>query len=246
MDRGHQVEVGSRPDATVLVVCSANVCRSPSMQLRLSDNLDRAAPGVAWRVTSAGVDARPGQAMCRHAAKAAGRLPGGNDFVAAHRSQALTQHLVAEAGLILLASQDERAAVAVLSPEARRRTFTLCEAAMMMARGLPADGSALPIATSAADLLPTVVDLLHEQRGTLSISTGPAHFSRRSWGRTRRAQLDIGDVHQGQERRHKPVLDTIGSASRDLADGVARLRVLSHHDVRSSTAQDAQGGSLPR
>lgn len=209
----------------LLVVCAANVCRSPSMEFALQQHLVAAVPATRWEVTSAGTTARPGDRMCRHSARYVSKQPGGRDFAGRHQAQVLTLAAVERAALVLVASTAERAAVAKLSPSARRRTFTLREAAMMMEHVSEEQRRGLPLATGESALLPTVVDLLHEQRGTLAISAGPSHLSSRR-GRQRGAQIDIGDVHQGQERRHKPVLDTIASDCRDLARGIARVSLL--------------------
>ena len=208
----------------VLTVCTANVCRSPSVQALLSKALDDLAGHVTWEVSSAGTNARPGRSMCPQAAAYVSHGERAAAFARSHRSQQLTGTMVEEAGLVLVASREERAAVAGLSPSARRRTFTVREAAMMMRRVVAELESSWTLATDESHLLPTIVDLLHEQRGTLSISTGPAHAStRRS---SRRAPVDLEDVHQGHVRRHKPVLTAIAEASRDLAAGIGHLTVI--------------------
>lgn len=219
----------------VLVVCAANVCRSPSIEFALQRHLESAAPGASWVVTSAGTAARPGDHMCRQSARYISKQPGGRDFAARHQAQLLTLAAVERAALVLVASTPERAAVARLSPSARRRTFTLREATMMMEHISEEQQRGLSLATGASALLPTVVDLLHEQRGTLAISVGPSHLSSRR-RRERVSQIDIGDVHQGQERRHKPVLDTVASDARTLAEGIARVSLL----PRSSSTERPQ------
>lgn len=207
---------------SVLVVCRANVCRSPSMQLHLTASLRAAVPGVGIDVTSAGTDALPGQPICSRAARHLRRIEGADAFVPTHRSQPLTPQLVQAADLVLVASAQERGAVAALSPEARHKTFGMREAAIMLGRAGVLTGQSVPIVSTPSQLVTTLVELLHEQRGTLSISSGPAHFTARR-GRSDRAAVDIGDVHQGQERRHGPVLEAIGSAAHELAAGIGAI-----------------------
>ncbi|GGK29924.1 protein-tyrosine-phosphatase [Pilimelia terevasa] len=121
----------------ILVVCRANLCRSP-MAERLTAGIlrDRTAGrrhGLA--VASAGTHARDGAAMHPHATETLrthGLVDG--DF----RSRRLTPELLHRAQLVLTASRAHRAECARLAPAAVGRTFTLLQFARLAAV-LPAD-----------------------------------------------------------------------------------------------------------
>lgn len=113
--------------AQVLVVCTANVCRSPAAASLLRDLWW---PGTGVRVESAGTRASPGaprDTRMRRLVRAAGAVPerGG--------ARPVTAQLVREADLVLTATTAHRAEVLELVPSAVRRTFTLLELARLCA-----------------------------------------------------------------------------------------------------------------
>ncbi len=119
---------------SVLMVCTANMCRSPMMELLLRKNLDRAAGGNAWSVRSAGVEAVPGRPMHPFTVEALAEY----DIVEPEwRSRRLDAGLLDWADLVLVADRDHRSAVAQLSPPAVRRTFLLLPFASMVALASP-------------------------------------------------------------------------------------------------------------
>ena len=139
----------------VLVVCTANICRSPAGETVLRSRLaDRGFDDTGVRVSSAGVAARAGAAACDlSTALVAGLL--GPDSVGlatpadAHSARLLTAQLVASSDLILTADRRHRNRVAELAPAARKRTFTLLQAART-AEWICADGSVLAVADTRA------------------------------------------------------------------------------------------------
>lgn len=106
-------------------MCTANVCRSPLMELLLKERLDTS----AFEVASAGVmgwrDA-PVDSMVRLELARLGI--DGSDF----RSQPLQVHHVRGADLVLTATKEHRSAVLELDPGALRKTFTLLEFAALV------------------------------------------------------------------------------------------------------------------
>ena len=102
----------------VLVVCSANVFRSPFGEFRLREALRRTAGD--WHVSSAGVMARDGLPLDQRVARLL-RVTVPPDW----HSQRLVTGLITDSDLILTADRSHRAAVAVLDPAAARRTWTL-------------------------------------------------------------------------------------------------------------------------
>src|SRR6478672_2033386 len=115
----------------VLLVCSANVCRSPMTQFLVEHEVRAVKPESPWTFLSAGTDARDGQPMCRSSGRAIARIPGGPAFTETHRSRPLTRELVEQASLVLTAAVQERSIVARLVPERRDRLFTMIEAARL-------------------------------------------------------------------------------------------------------------------
>jgi protein-tyrosine phosphatase len=110
----------------VLVVCTANVARSPLFATMLAE---RAGDGV--RVTSAGTWAREGDTAARGSQRLAERR--GLDL-SEHRSRPLTRELVAASDLVLTMSEDQRHACATMAEGAPTRAFTVREFARLVRR----------------------------------------------------------------------------------------------------------------
>ncbi len=115
--------------STVLLLCTANVCRSVMAQAMLSARL--AARGVAVPVASAGLlgDGRPPPPEVISVMAARGI------DVTGHRSRIVTADDLAAADLILGLAREHVRHAAVLRPEAWPRTFTIRE---LLRRGLRA------------------------------------------------------------------------------------------------------------
>ena len=132
-------------NATILTVCTGNVCRSPVLERLLAFGIAREWPNAAagpnpLRVASAGTRALVGQSipdplLLRLAAAGADSTP----FAA----RQLTRELIADAGLVIAATRAHRAAVAELHPPAVRITFTLRELARLTVDLPPGDRAPL-------------------------------------------------------------------------------------------------------
>ena len=109
----------------VLAVCTANICRSPIMEILLRDRLDR----QRFEVASAGVRGWDRQPMDPSAAAELQRLGHASDTFRSHR---IDSYLVDSADLILTATKDHRSDVLARNPRALRRTFTLLEFAALV------------------------------------------------------------------------------------------------------------------
>ena len=110
---------------TILTICTANICRSPLMEILLRDRLDP----QRFEVASAGVrgwDAAPIDSMV---VLELARL--GHDATE-HRARVLENHHIEQADLLLTAAREHRAAVLAMSPRALRKTFTLRELAALV------------------------------------------------------------------------------------------------------------------
>lgn len=105
--------------ANVLVVCTANMARSPVATALLS-----AGAPPAYRFASAGIHARLDMPAVREARQIATHF--GLDL-STHRSQPVTQMLVSEADLIITMSERQRDHCSRMAPTAALSTFTIRE-----------------------------------------------------------------------------------------------------------------------
>lgn len=109
----------------ILVVCAANVCRSPEAELALRRGLGADSSVI---VTSAGVRANTGDPICTLVAS----LHGDDDWRAqaeAHRAKEVTLDLIEQSSIVLTASRDIRGELVRLAPRSRDWMFTMKEAA---------------------------------------------------------------------------------------------------------------------
>jgi len=111
----------------VLVVCTANQCRSPAIE-RLLGRVLVGGPPARFDVASAGTQADPGLPVHPLTASALGRRGVG---VEGHAAQRLSRDQVDGADLVLTATREHRAAVVALQPMAAGRCFTLGEFARL-------------------------------------------------------------------------------------------------------------------
>lgn len=113
----------------VLVVCTANHCRSPIAQQLLSKaSSDRFGPTQAWHVASAGT-AIPGPWPLHQYATQV--LSERLSSVAEHHSRQLDQAAIRQADLILTATRQHRSDVVSTLPAAIGRTFTILQFARL-------------------------------------------------------------------------------------------------------------------
>ncbi len=106
----------------ILVVCTANHCRSPMGQQLLRHSAAGRFGDGAWQIESAGTDVPGAWPMHEHAASVlAGRLP----RVQPHTSQPLSGRVIVDADLVLTASRRQRGFVVRAVPAAIGRTFTI-------------------------------------------------------------------------------------------------------------------------
>jgi protein-tyrosine phosphatase len=120
----------------VLVLCRANVARSPLAEVMLAA---ADLPGV--RVASAGVRARDGWPAAEESQRLAAerRLD-----LAHHRSLPATPDLIARADLVLTMSESIRDLASPLAPRAAAKVFTLREFVRLTGHLDPTEGSGAP------------------------------------------------------------------------------------------------------
>lgn len=193
--------------AIFLVVCTANVCRSPAAEILLNRAFQGAGCYGEVRAVSAGVDARPGEPMCGQAETRLG------DGAAAHEARRLTVADLQSASIVLALDRSHRSACARLDPGCRPRLFTLRQAALLAERlqrvlaegGRPAGSPPLP--AEPAERLHWLVAELDAARGALAGEPEEA--------------LDVVDRH-GPEP-HAEVVDEITEATSRLGAVVATV-----------------------
>lgn len=117
------------PVARIVVVCHANICRSPlGMAMVAQQARDRLGPAPDVWVRSAGVHAMPGLVAAEESRRQASLR--GLDL-SRHRAAVLERDDVAAADLVLTMSEEQRARVVRLHPPAAGWTFTLPELARL-------------------------------------------------------------------------------------------------------------------
>jgi len=190
----------------ILVVCTANICRSPAMERLLRDRLK--STGIVEDVaviSSAGLHAHPDSHRCEESILLVDRLTDSP----ADRSTANPLKLtgIVEADLILTAERAHRAAIVQAFPLARPYTFTLRQAAEI-ARGLTSGplptAVRLPAASEPAARLKWFIDELDAGRGpSMSVDTD-----------------DVPDPHQVRDDIHADSIEMIDHNVSDLAAAV--------------------------
>jgi protein-tyrosine phosphatase len=143
----------------VLLVCTANICRSPAAARLLAARL-----GDSISFGSRGTRAVPGAGMCEISADWVRHH--GADAVAPHESRQLELADIRASTLILTASQRQRAAVIEMRPSAQVRTFTLAQAARIARWRAPAARETGPRPADLPDRLVWFVEELDAHRGT--------------------------------------------------------------------------------
>jgi protein-tyrosine phosphatase len=125
------------PMASILVVCTGNVCRSPIAEGSLRASLVGRFGGSAPSISSAGIEGLEGSPPMPEAIEAAAER--GID-IASHRARRLSPADVAGADLVLGMSSEHRTASTRLSTDSQVRTFTLKELVRII-EALPPPGS---------------------------------------------------------------------------------------------------------
>ena len=191
----------------ILVVCTANICRSPLaaelLRRRLAERFGADADDV--EVTSAGVRALVGEPMDPYAAALLAEVTGPDGALGSHQFAArqVDERLVGEADLVLTMTREHRRAVVQLVPAAQRRTFTLRELARI-ARAAP--GRAEDTDTSLAAGLRTVLKAAPALRGP----TAPPDL----------ADDDVADPYRLDGAVYRQAVRTIRAAIEDVVDAL--------------------------
>lgn len=199
----------------LLVVCTANICRSPLAQ-RVFEEAFAGSALAGTGVASAGVRAEDGRPMCPVSAGALDGREGGPEFGAAHRSHLLSEDEVRSADLVLVMERDHRSAVVRLAPGSQAKVFTLREVEGLL--GVLAERGSAP----AAGLAGLARDL-HSVRGFAPLPPEPP---KRRWFQRPVEPEDpftIVDGHGLPDDLHASAVATVAAtAERVAAAMVAR------------------------
>jgi protein-tyrosine phosphatase len=186
---------------SVLVVCTANVCRSPLAEVLLSEAL----PDT--RVSSAGVRALTDASMCPVSAS---MLRSGTRNQ--HTARQLTVELVAAADLVLVMERAQRSAVVRLAPGSQAKVFTLREAVALaedsVRRGAPAPQDVARLARS-----------MHASRGVAPLPVDEVP-KRRRWSRPVAPgdPLTIVDGHGLTDAEHRVAVEQVAAVTMQLLE----------------------------
>jgi protein-tyrosine-phosphatase len=107
----------------VLVVCTANICRSPVAEALLRRRLAAAGRGE-WQVSSAGTWAEPGRPASRFSAQLMAEQ---GDTLEQHRSQPVTGALLDEVDLVLCMESGHAEALRAEFPQQAPKIYLLSE-----------------------------------------------------------------------------------------------------------------------
>jgi protein-tyrosine phosphatase len=192
---------------SVLVVCTANICRSPLAAALLADAL----PGAD--VSSAGVRAVVDAPMCPVSATALPDAPR-----AEHHARQLTPELVAGADLVLTMEREQRSAAVRLAPGSQSKVFTLREA-LALANGLAERGTPVP------DDVAGLARAMHATRGLVPLPVAEPP-KRRWWSRPVEPEdpLTIEDGHGHAEDEPRAAVGRVADTSERLLDALRALR----------------------
>jgi protein-tyrosine phosphatase len=143
-----------REDFRILIVCTANIVRSPMAEVIAQAML--ASSPCPILVTSAGTRARVGDSMAPHALGALRALGLDGQW---HRGQSLSGALIDDSDLVLTMETAHRGAAVTLVPSAVHKTFTLREFAFLAERNDP------PFPPDSVERAKALVQLVSNRRG---------------------------------------------------------------------------------
>ena len=205
----------------ILMVCTANICRSPYAAATLGARTSRM-PGLSQiEISSAGTKALPGAGVCEEVERL---LHGEAQLTGRHSSSILNASSIEAADLVLVMDLAQRSEVARIVPSARQRSFTLREAADLARHVRLGPQAGAADGDGSGDVLfRDFVAELHALRGFAPIKTGAeVPF----WKRISRAghdPLDIPDGHNSTYRRHQATLKQVEEATLGLVTALDRL-----------------------
>jgi protein-tyrosine phosphatase len=128
-----------QPEFEILVVCTANICRSPLAERLLQAGFDDVAPGQ-FAVSSAGTQGRDGWDADPYIAELAVEH---GVHLEGFTSRQVEPGMIQDADLVLAMTREHRRRIVEIVPAAVRRTFTLREFARLLP-SVPPEAGASP------------------------------------------------------------------------------------------------------
>lgn len=154
---------------TIVTVCTANICRSPMAEALLRHALKaQPEPLKSWKITSAGVAARPGDRVSDNSVTALKKV--GLD-IKDHKSRPLTRQMIDEAVAIFCMTESHRAMIQLTFDPVPRHVYLFREFMPRSADkeiGDPYGGSLADYEACRDEMveaIPTLVDFLKELAG---------------------------------------------------------------------------------
>jgi protein-tyrosine phosphatase len=178
----------------VLVVCSANVCRSPMAGALLREGFAASGLDEQVRVQTYGENATVGGRVCPDMANRAAARRLSTDYLVLHRARQLVPERVEEADLVLTSDRGVRAHVIRSSPAAHPRTFTLRQATELAALGRKEYGGD-HLAGDPETALRSFIAEMNQLRG-MTDAPRVQKLRRRPWSRVAVHSHDIPDAHR--------------------------------------------------
>jgi protein-tyrosine phosphatase len=132
----------------ILIVCTANICRSPMVAGLLAQRLDAAGLSDQVLVRSAGTYAEPGRPAWE---TVRGLMAARGIDLQRHRSQPISSEMVQAAALIIVMEEQHRQSIFYLVPRALRNVFLLSELAGESEPLTDVMGHSLPEVDTACD-----------------------------------------------------------------------------------------------
>lgn len=199
----------------VLIVCSANVCRSPMAAALLRQSFEDTTLQDRVEVTSSGEHAWRGSQMCDEIA-AEGTLDElESQARERHRPTQLDTERLLGADLVLATDRAIRSSVVRMDPQVHDRVFTLREAAALAKHVLRDTGSAGY--DDELDWLEGLVAEMNDSRGLIDMpgfTSYPRTFL--PWPRLSVHDHDVPDPHDDTRVPHRVTRDLLLSACADL------------------------------
>lgn len=202
---------------SILITCSANVCRSPLAAAVLTRTV--ALEEVDRRITvdTGGIEALTGQAACPDVLRMAESRRLRSRTLAQHQAHLLTAEQIEATDLVLAADRRTRSGIMKRVPRAAGRTFTLREAAKLgEVAALEVSGHTLE------DRLRSYVVAMNAVRGLSDLPRTRHMIAVTSpWRRVAVHAHDIPDAHQGERAPHRVVFALTTSSAEQLGRGLA-------------------------
>lgn len=202
---------------TILVACSANVCRSPLVAAVLTRSVALEEVGLRIEIETGGLDVVVDDPVCPDIVKLADARRLRSSGLVQHHAKALTIEQVEGASLIITADRRVRSGIVKRAPQAAARTFTLREAAQL------ADQAVLLLQGAGVDdRLREFTDEMNSRRGFTDLPrTRRVLALSAPWRLTPVHAHDVPDAHQDERAPHRVVYHSVVGATEQLAHGLA-------------------------